>query len=49
MACYLDFCCSIFKYDADLNAAINIKQNYILSLTNKEQAVVNQPNVTDIN
>lgn len=32
-----------FKYDADLNAAINIKQNYILSLTNKEQAVVNQP------
>ena len=38
-----------FKYDADLNAAINIKQNYILSLTNKEQAVVNQPNVTGIN
>ena len=36
-----------FKYDADLNAALNIKQNYILSLTNKEQAAVNQPNVAD--
>lgn len=34
--------------DADLNAAINIKQNYILSLANKEQAVVNQPNVAGI-
>lgn len=38
-----------FKYDADLNAAINIKQNYILSLTNKEQADVNQPNVAGTN
>ena len=35
--------------DADLNAAINIKQNYILSLTNKEQADVNQPNVANSN
>lgn len=39
-------CGSLF--DADLNAAINIKQNYILSLANKEQAVVNKPNVADI-
>lgn len=29
--------------DADLNAAMNIKQNYILSLETKEQAAVNQP------
>lgn len=35
-----------FKLDADLNAALNIKQNYILSLTNKEQVDVNQPIVT---
>lgn len=32
-----------FGINADLNAAINIKQNYILSLTNKEQVAVNQP------
>ena len=35
--------------DADLNAAVNIKQNYILSLTNKEQAVVNKPIVAGSN
>ena len=32
-----------YSCDADLNAAKNIKQNYILSLENKEQVEVNQP------
>ncbi|MFW0860347.1 MAG: zinc ribbon domain-containing protein [Dehalococcoidia bacterium] len=40
-----------FQIHADLNAAINIRDNYTLSSTERseEQAVVNQPNVTDIN
>lgn len=32
--------------NADTNAAKNIKQNYLISLLDKEQAAVNQPNVS---
>ena len=37
-----------YTYDADLNASLNIKQNYILSLANREQASVNKPNVAGL-